>query len=68
MNKKYTGVSYNSDTHQYASILRHQGKVYRCGFHETEKEGAIARDKVIIQNGLKVKLQVLKPANKAKKK
>jgi len=67
MKKKYTGVSYNRDNHQFSSIVSHKGKTYRCGFYDTEKEAAIARDTAIITHGLNVKLQVLSPVEKAKK-
>ena len=66
MNKSYRGVSWNTDTSQYASTVTHKGKTYRCGFFWTEKEAAIARDKAIIKHGLNVKLQVLKPVVKPK--
>jgi hypothetical protein len=67
MAKKYTGVSYDFDRHHYVSKVLHKGKTYRCGFFETEKEAAIARDKMIITHGLDVKLQVLSPVKKTKK-
>jgi len=68
MEKNYRGVSYNRDNHQFSSIVSHKGKTYRCGFHDTQKAAAIARDTVIITHGLDVPLQVLKPVSKVKPK
>jgi len=66
--KKYTGVTYDRERHHYVAKVSHKGKIYNCGFHDTEKAAAISRDTAIINNGLDVKLQVLKPVNKLKKK
>ncbi len=58
----YTGVSWSSEYYKYKAHVTKDGVTYQCGFHNTEKEAAIARDRKIIEHGLKVKLQVLKPA------
>ena len=66
MSKSYIGVSYKPELFKFASIVSQGGTTYRCGFHDTEKEAAMARDKMIIKHGLSTKLQVLKPIKKSK--
>ena len=61
---KYIGVSWCQEFYKYKSHVTKDGVTYPCGFHNTEKAAAIARDMKIIEHGLKVKLQVLKPVVK----
>lgn len=61
MSKKYTGVNYKRGICKYQSKVTHVGVTYFCGFFDTEIEAIIARDSCILRNGLKVKLQYLKP-------
>lgn len=62
--KKYTGIQWDSKIHQWRSMLRHNGKTYNCGLHNEQKQAVIARDTCILNNGLKVALQILKPLKK----
>lgn len=66
MNKKYTGVNYKRGICQYESKVTNFGVTYFCGWFDTEAEAVKARDLCIIRNGLKVKLQLLKPVKKEK--
>jgi hypothetical protein len=62
MNKKYTGITYKRGICKYESKVTHIGVTYFCGFFDSELEAIKARDLCILRNGLKVKLQFLKPA------
>lgn len=62
--KTYRGVQWNSVTERWHSTVRHAGKNYNCGMHLEQKAAVIARDTCILNNGLKVALQILKPLNK----
>lgn len=62
--KNYTGVQWDTKIKQWRSMLRHGGKVYNCGLHNDQKPAVIARDTCILNNGLNVKLQILKPLKK----
>jgi hypothetical protein len=64
MSKNYIGVKWNKDLNKYYSIITRKGAKHHCGFHDTEKQAAIARDSTIIKHGLNVPLQVLKPLPK----
>lgn len=64
--KKYSGVSYNRFTKKYTSTVTRNKVKYNCGSHDTEIEAAKARDRKILEKGLNVKLQVLKPAKSIK--
>lgn len=64
--KKYSGVSYNRFTKKYTSTVAHKQIKYNCGSYDTEVEAAKARDRKILEKGLNVKLQVLKPAKSIK--
>ncbi len=59
--KDYRGVKWVEKHQRWQSSVRHQGVHYPCGMHLEQKDAVKARDKVIIQKGLKVKLQILKP-------
>lgn len=67
MNKNFTGVVYKRGICLYESKVSHMGVTYYCGWFETETEAAKARDLCILRNGLKVKLQILKPIKKKNK-
>lgn len=64
--KTYSGVSYNRFTRKYTSTVTRNNVKYNCGSHDTEIEAAKARDRKILEKGLNVKLQVLKPAKSIK--
>lgn len=64
--RTYSGVSYNRFTKKYTATVTRNKVKYNCGSHDTEIEAAKARDRKIIEKGLKVKLQVLKPAKSTK--
>lgn len=58
---KHTGVRIDSRNQLFHAKVTHQGIVYNCGHHKTEREGAIARDTKILEKNLPLPLQVLKP-------
>lgn len=60
--KNYIGVEYNSITNKYHSKVKSGGLTYHCGMHDTPEEAARARDMKILEKGLGLKLQILKPA------
>ena len=62
--KSYRGVSWNRLFNKWVSMVRQNGVTYNCGMHVEQKDAVKARDMAIIRNGLKVPLQVLKPAKK----
>ena len=64
--RTYSGVSYNRFTKQYTSTVTRNKVKYNCGSYDTEIEAAKARDRKILEKGLNVKLQVLKPAKSIK--
>lgn len=64
MAKQYKGVSYNRLTGLYYSTVMEKKIKYNCGSHETEAEAVKARDRKILEKGLKAPLQILKPVNK----
>lgn len=64
MTTKYTGVNYKRGICQYESKVTNLGITFYCGWYDTEMEAVKARDLCIIRNGLKVKLQILKPIKK----
>lgn len=64
MAKQYKGVSYNRITKLYYSTVMENKIKYNCGSHNTEIEAVKARDKKILEKGLKAPLQILKPLKK----
>jgi hypothetical protein len=62
--KNYTGVRWVSEIQKWKSQIRHNGITYNCGNYTDQKKAIIARDTKIIQHGLKIKLQYLKPVEK----
>lgn len=62
--KNYIGVRWVSEIQKWKSQIRHNGITYNCGNHTDQKKAIIARDTKIIQHGLKIKLQYLKPVEK----
>jgi len=62
--KDYTGVRWMPEHNKWQSMIRHKGVSYNCGMHVEQKAAVIARDTCILNNGLKVVLQILKPLNK----
>jgi hypothetical protein len=65
--KNYIGVRWISEIQKWKSQIRHKGITYNCGNYTSQKEAIIARDTKIIQHGLKIKLQYLKPVEKCQK-
>lgn len=59
--KQYQGVRWVTEIQKWKSQIRHKGIVYNCGNYLDQKQAVIARDTKIIQHGLKLKLQILKP-------
>jgi len=62
--KNYIGVRWVSEIQKWKSQIRHKDITYNCGNYTSQKEAIIARDTKIIQHGLKIKLQYLKPVEK----
>ena len=64
--KNYTGIRWITETQKWQSVVRRKGITFNCGNYLSQKEAVIARDKKILEHGLKVKLQYLKPLNNEK--
>lgn len=62
--KTYRGVQWDTKIQQWRSMVRHNGKTFNCGLHNDQKLAVIARDTCILNNGLNVALQILKPLKK----
>lgn len=52
----YTGVSLDSRDNKYNCVITYKGKNTYLGFFDNPKDGAIARDRYIIENNLPHKL------------
>lgn len=57
---KFTGVQWNKRSQKWESSVSSKGIKYSCGYHDTEKEAAKARDRKIIALNINKPLQVLK--------
>jgi hypothetical protein len=57
---KYKGVSWNKTNQKWTSRVGFKGIKYECGYHETEREACLARDKKILALGMDKELQILK--------
>lgn len=62
--KKYTGVTWNREQQKWRSQIRQDGTYYNCGMYDNPIAAIKARDLCILKNGLKAKLQYLKPVKK----
>lgn len=62
--KDYRGVKWMPSLQKWQSTVRHGGRSFNCGLHSEQKLAVIARDTCILNNGLKVELQILKPLKK----
>ncbi|MHC0441596.1 hypothetical protein [Flavobacterium sp. 3-210] len=58
----YTGVGWHKETQKWRSSVTEKNIRYECGYHDTDREAAKARDLKILALGLKKPLQILKPA------
>jgi hypothetical protein len=56
----YKGVNWDRKSQKWTASVTNKGIRYECGYHDEERNAAVARDKKIIALGLSVKLQVLK--------
>jgi len=65
--KDYRGVKWIEKHQKWQSSVRHEGVHYPCGMYTDQMAAVKARDTMIIQKGLKVKLQVFTPVEKKKK-
>lgn len=61
--KNYNGVSWSRKEQCWKSKVKINGSMVLVGVFQDQKQAAIARDTKIIQHGLKLKLQILKPKN-----
>ena len=59
--KFFRGIKWIEKHQRWQSSVRSEGVHYPCGMHLEQKDAVMARDTMIIQKGLKVKLQMLKP-------
>lgn len=57
---KYIGVGWNRELQKWRSSVSQSGVKYDCGFHESERDAAKARDRKILALGLSKPLQILK--------
>lgn len=62
--KDYRGVKWIEKHQKWQSSVRHNGVHYPCGMYDNQMAAVKARDKKIIQQGLNVPLQILKPIKK----
>lgn len=61
--KNYSGVSWSRKEQCWKSKVKINGIIVLVGVFADQKQAVIARDTKIIQHGLKLKLQILKPKN-----
>jgi len=57
----YTGVGWNREQQKWRSSVSSGGIKYDCGYHNTERDAAKARDRKILALGLSKPLQILRP-------
>jgi len=62
--KNYTGVKWIKESSKWQATVMQNSVKYNCGLHETKHEAVKSRDKTILQKGLNVRLQLLKPVKK----
>ncbi len=62
--KKYTGVRWIAEIQKWLSVVSEKGIIYNCGNYVEQLDAVRARDKKIIEKGLKKPLQILKPVKK----
>lgn len=62
--KNYTGVKYIKELEKWQATVIHKSIHYNCGMHDTQHEAIKSRDTTILQKGLNVRLQLLKPFKK----
>ena len=60
MHSKYTGVSFHKPSRKWRAEVTENSIKYECGYHDTDRQACIARDKKILALGLKKPLQILK--------
>lgn len=59
----YDGVTWNTQSQLWKSSVSDKGIKYECGYYNNERDAVKARDKKIIELGIKKPLQILKKAN-----
>ncbi|BFM41675.1 hypothetical protein CFS9_03160 [Flavobacterium sp. CFS9] len=57
----YKGVGWHREQQKWRSSVSQSGVKYDCGYHDSEREAAKARDRKILALGLSKSLQILKP-------
>lgn len=62
--KDYRGIRWVAEHQKWQSTINHKGIKYHCGMHENQMDAVKARDKKIIQHGLNIPLQIIKPIKK----
>jgi hypothetical protein len=58
---EYIGVTFEKKIQKWKSTVTDKGKAYPCGFHDTDRQAAMARDLAIIKFKLNKPLQILSP-------
>lgn len=58
----YIGVGWNREQQKWRSSVSEKGVKYDCGYFDSERDAAKARDRKILALGLNKPLQILKPA------
>lgn len=62
--KNYIGVKWIPNLLKWQATVAHNGVKFNCGLHNTQHEAVKSRDMTILQKGLNVRLQILKPIKK----
>lgn len=60
----YIGVNWKTSCQKWLSSVTDKGTKYECGYHDSERDAAKARDRKILALNIKKPLQVLKPVSK----
>lgn len=58
---QYAGVGWHKESQKWRASVTANGERYECGYHDTDREAAKARDRKILALGLNKPLQILKP-------
>lgn len=61
MKSEYKGVRHDIKTNKWRSTVTENNRTHECGYYETDRQAAKARDLRIVTLGLSTPLQILKP-------
>lgn len=60
----YKGVTWVAAAQKFKAGVTKDGILYSCGFHDTPRDAAVARDRKIIALNLGIPLQIFKKLEK----